>query len=107
MRSAGSTPESRSTASPTNSARTSVARTSAPLARPFMIEHPTRTTCFATKTRNHEEPSFRVSCFRAFVAHLYLLAAGPHPRGELTLTPRLGFARPRLGVAAGASFLNV
>src|SRR5438093_9162199 len=33
-----------------------------------------------------------------------LLAPGPHPRRELTLTPRLGFACPRLGVAAGASF---
>ena len=30
------------------------------------------------------------------------MAAGPHPRRELTLTLRLGFARPRLSVAAGA-----
>src|SRR5207247_8339697 len=34
----------------------------------------------------------------------YSLAAGPHPRRELTLTPRLGSACPRLGVAAGASY---
>src|SRR5258708_28438346 len=33
------------------------------------------------------------------------LAPGPHPRRELTLTPRLGAVRPRLGVAAGASDL--
>src|SRR6187402_339850 len=30
------------------------------------------------------------------------LAPGPHPRRELTLTPRLGFPCPRLDVAAGA-----
>src|SRR3989442_6024142 len=30
------------------------------------------------------------------------MALGPHPQRELTLTPRLGFTRPRLGVAAGA-----
>jgi len=30
------------------------------------------------------------------------LAAGPLPRRELTLTPGLGVASPRLGVAAGA-----
>ena len=34
--------------------------------------------------------------------HLFPLAAGPHPRRELTLTPSRGFACPRLGVAAGA-----
>ena len=27
---------------------------------------------------------------------------GPHPQRELTLMPRLGFACPRLGIAAGA-----
>src|SRR2546422_3151912 len=32
----------------------------------------------------------------------FSLAPGPHPRRELTLMPRLGFARPRLGMAAGA-----
>jgi len=31
------------------------------------------------------------------------LALGPHPQRELTLMPRLGFARPRLGMAAGAN----
>src|SRR6185436_11860633 len=36
------------------------------------------------------------------ICHLYSLALGPHPQRELTLTPRLGFACPRLGVAAGA-----
>src|ERR1700676_1845034 len=30
------------------------------------------------------------------------LAPGPHPRRDLTLIPRLGFACPRLGMAAGA-----
>ena len=34
--------------------------------------------------------------------YFFSLAPGPHPRRELTLTPRLGFAWPRLGVAAGA-----
>src|SRR3989442_7866745 len=33
---------------------------------------------------------------------LFLLAPGPHPRRDPTLTPRLGFPFPRLGVAAGA-----
>jgi hypothetical protein len=32
----------------------------------------------------------------------FSMALGPHPQRELTLTPRLGFACPRLGVAAGA-----
>src|SRR6185503_4830913 len=36
-------------------------------------------------------------------ANFFPLAAGPHPRRELSLTPRLGFAWPRLGVAAGAA----
>ena len=31
------------------------------------------------------------------------LAPGPHPRRVLTLMPRLGFAHPRLGMAAGAA----
>jgi len=31
------------------------------------------------------------------------MAAGPHPRRELTLMPRFGFAWPQLGMAAGAS----
>ena len=31
------------------------------------------------------------------------LAAGPHPRRELTLMPRFGFKCPQLGMAAGAS----
>src|SRR6267143_404220 len=39
-------------------------------------------------------------------AHVYLLAAGPHPRRELTLMPRLGFPCPRLGMAAGAAFFT-
>src|SRR3989475_12953713 len=30
------------------------------------------------------------------------LALGPHPQRELTLMPRLGLTRPRLGMAAGA-----
>jgi len=34
---------------------------------------------------------------------LFLLAPGPHPRRELTLMPRFGFACPRLGMAAGAA----
>src|SRR5207247_216972 len=34
------------------------------------------------------------------------LAAGPHPRRELTLMPRLGFPCPRLGMAAGAPFFT-
>ncbi len=29
------------------------------------------------------------------------MRTGPHPRAELTLTPRLGFSCPRLGVAFG------
>ena len=33
---------------------------------------------------------------------LFSLAPGPYPRRVLTLMPRLGFARPRLGMAAGA-----
>src|SRR5438552_18403534 len=32
----------------------------------------------------------------------YSLAAGPHPRRELTPMPRFGFAWPQLGMAAGA-----
>src|SRR3989442_4311447 len=32
----------------------------------------------------------------------FLPAPGPHPRRELSPTPRLGFPCPRLGVAAGA-----
>lgn len=36
------------------------------------------------------------------VASFSATASGPHPRRELSLTPRLGFAWPRLGVAAGA-----
>src|SRR5204862_3189397 len=32
----------------------------------------------------------------------FALAPGPHPRRELTLTPRGGFACPPRGVAAGA-----
>jgi len=32
-----------------------------------------------------------------------LMAPGPHPRRLLTLMPRLGFARPRPGMAAGAA----
>src|SRR5258707_11156079 len=35
---------------------------------------------------------------------LFSVALGPHPQRELTLTSRLGFARPRLDVAAGAHF---
>ena len=35
----------------------------------------------------------------------FALAPGPHPRRELTLTPRGGFACPPRGVAAGASAL--
>src|SRR3989449_1277513 len=31
------------------------------------------------------------------ISHLFSLALGPHPQRELTLTPRLGFPRPRLG----------
>jgi alcohol dehydrogenase (cytochrome c) len=33
------------------------------------------------------------------------LPPGPHPRRDLSLTPRLGFACPRLGVAAGAALM--
>jgi hypothetical protein len=33
------------------------------------------------------------------------MAPGPHPRREPALTPRLGFTRPRLSVAAGAFLL--
>src|ERR1700675_1291547 len=33
---------------------------------------------------------------------LLSLAAGPHPRRELTLMPRFGFTCPQLGMAAGA-----
>jgi len=35
-------------------------------------------------------------------AYMTSLAPGPHPRRDLTLIPRLGFAGPRLGMAAGA-----
>src|SRR3989441_11945325 len=38
---------------------------------------------------------------RGFMAFPFSLAAGPHPRRELTLTPRRGFSRPRRRVAAG------
>jgi hypothetical protein len=34
------------------------------------------------------------------------MALGPHPQRELTLTLRLGFALPRLGMAAGALHLS-
>src|SRR5882672_1390978 len=37
------------------------------------------------------------------LANFFSLAAGPHPRRELPLTPSRGFTRPRLGVAAGAA----
>src|SRR5882672_1102451 len=37
------------------------------------------------------------------LANFFSLAAGPHPRRELSLTPSRGFTRPRLGVAAGAA----
>src|SRR5436190_11667670 len=37
---------------------------------------------------------------------LLQLAAGPHPRRELTLMPRLGFPCPRLGMTAGAFFFT-
>src|SRR5438128_2159779 len=36
------------------------------------------------------------------VSLLFSLALGPHPQRDLSLTPRLGFTGPRLGVAAGA-----
>ena len=39
---------------------------------------------------------------RRVTANFFSLAPGPHPRRDLSLTPRLGFAWPRLGVAAGA-----
>src|SRR2546428_5261546 len=42
---------------------------------------------------------------RGFMAFPFSLAAGPHPRRELTLTPRRGFSRPRRGVAPGAFYL--
>ena len=38
-------------------------------------------------------------------ANFFPMAPGPHPRRVLTLMPRLGFARPRLGMAAGAALL--
>ena len=44
--------------------------------------------------------------WRIFAASTLLtakaLAAGPHPRRELTLMPRFGFSCPQLGMAAGA-----
>src|SRR3989338_5725819 len=43
-----------------------------------------------------------VSVMRFIIIYL---ALGPHPQRELTLTPRLGFACPRLSVAAGAIIL--
>jgi len=39
-------------------------------------------------------------------AIFFSLAPGPHLRRELTQMPRLGFARPRLGMAAGACLLG-
>src|SRR5207245_127840 len=42
---------------------------------------------------------------RSVFIHISSLAPGPHPRRDLTLIPRLGFAGPRLGMAAGASSL--
>ena len=39
------------------------------------------------------------------MSNFFSLALGPHPQRHLTLTPRLGFAWPRLGVAAGAASL--
>src|SRR2546427_13285469 len=41
---------------------------------------------------------------RGLMAFPFSLAAGPHPRRELKLTPRRGFLRPRRGVAAGAFY---
>src|SRR5712672_3289511 len=35
-------------------------------------------------------------------AYFFSLAPGPHPRRVLTPMPRFGFARPQLGMAAGA-----
>src|SRR3989304_3571159 len=43
-----------------------------------------------------------VSVMRFIIIYL---ALGPHPQRELTLPPRLGFACPRLSVAAGAIIL--
>src|SRR5258706_6446387 len=37
-----------------------------------------------------------------FIDQLFSIALGPHPQRVLTLMPRLGVARPRLGMAAGA-----
>ena len=45
-----------------------------------------------------------MSSLRCGRRRFYSLAAGPHPRRELTLTPSLGSPCPRSGVAAGASF---
>ena len=41
---------------------------------------------------------------RAPPAIFFSNAGGPHPRRVLTLMPPLGFARPRLGMAAGAPY---
>src|SRR6266508_4210216 len=53
--------------------------------------------------------SFTIACtFFAIVwVCFYSLALGPHPQRELTPMPRLGFACPRLGMAAGASTLHL
>jgi hypothetical protein len=38
------------------------------------------------------------------LASFSALAAGPHPRRELTLMPHFGFAHPQRAMAAGATF---
>jgi len=48
-------------------------------------------------------PSHNIKLVRDVTANFFSLAPGPHPRRDLSLTPRLGFAWPRLGVAAGAA----
>ncbi len=50
----------------------------------------------------HASKQRRRKNYSQHLVYFFPLAAGPHPRRELTLTPRLGSTCPRLGVAAGA-----
>src|SRR2546426_11203170 len=59
--------------------------------------------CASCAVATPSSPSVRIASvsarwiFRMIVGLTFLLASGPHPRRERTLTPRRGYARPRLG----------
>ena len=52
------------------------------------------------------QPGPAASDLGSVLLDFFSLAAGPHPRRELTLMPRLGSPCPRLGMAAGALFFT-